>query len=116
VPVYTFRSDDGESHEVALTMRDYPRDGVITLPDGRKAIRDFKADMFGTRPPGNWPRASWAMAVSPKTIAQAEKHDREKGVPTHYDRQGRPVYTSPEHQNAHYALFGCHDKDGVRSR
>jgi hypothetical protein len=46
---------------------------------------------------------------SEKAMAHAKKH----GVPTYFDKQGRPHFTSLRHQTNFLRKIGMHNKDGV---
>lgn len=52
-------------------------------------------------------------AVHPKDIKAAEAHAAKHGVPTYFDGQGRPNFTSMRHQASYLKLIGMHNKDGV---
>ena len=52
-------------------------------------------------------------AVHPKDIKAAEAHAAKHGVPTQFDSQGRPHYTSMRHQAKYLRLIGMHNRDGV---
>tara|TARA_Y100001938_G_C7744654_1_gene260982 strand:+ start:119 stop:421 length:303 start_codon:yes stop_codon:yes gene_type:complete len=52
-------------------------------------------------------------AVHPKDIKAAEAHAAKHGVPTYFDNQGRPNFTSMRHQSSYLKLIGMHNKDGV---
>ncbi len=52
-------------------------------------------------------------AVHPKDIKAAEAHAAKHGVPTYFDKQGRPQYKSARHQASYLRLIGMHNRDGV---
>ena len=52
-------------------------------------------------------------AVHPKDIKAAEEHAAKHGVPTYFDKHGRPNFTSMRHQSSYLKLIGMHNKDGV---
>jgi len=52
-------------------------------------------------------------AVHPKDIGAAEAHAAKHGVPTYFDKQGRPNFTSMRHQSSYLKLIGMHNRDGV---
>jgi len=52
-------------------------------------------------------------AVHPKDIKAAEEHAKKNGVPTYFDKHGRPHFTSMRHQANYLGLIGMHNKDGV---
>jgi len=117
MPVYCYRRlDNGELLTVLMTVaereeRENP-DGTMTI-DGVKCARDWMAECGGMRPSrSGWPLASEAMAVHPDQIPEAREHDRRHGVPTDYDRLGRPIFTSREHRKRYARSYGWRDYDG----
>lgn len=52
-------------------------------------------------------------AVHPKDVSAAEEHAKKNGIPTYFDKHGRPQYTSARHQAQYLRLIGMHNKDGV---
>jgi hypothetical protein len=51
-------------------------------------------------------------AVDPSESAMMIEECARRGVPTHHDEQGRPVFTSKEHRRKYLKLRGFHDKSG----
>ena len=51
--------------------------------------------------------------VHPKDRKAAEEHAKRNGIPTHFDRQGRPHFTSLRHQTDYLRKIGLHNKDGI---
>ena len=51
--------------------------------------------------------------VHPKDRKAAEAHAKRHGVPTHFDREGRPHFTSLRHQTDYLRKIGLHNKDGI---
>ena len=52
-------------------------------------------------------------AVHPKDRERAEELATEHGVPTHFDGEGRPVFTSLRHQTKYLRTIGMHNHDGI---
>lgn len=118
MPKYVFRRADGE--EIVLTMsideleaRQFEgKDGkqFIELDDGTAAKRVYTP--FGGHASSVWPKRSCAAGVGVQQVAEAEKFDRESGVPTKYDpKTGDAIYTSMEHQRQHLKLHNLVDRD-----
>lgn len=87
--------------------------------DGREVSREEFDAVFpdqglagGDSLVGWKPLASEALAVHPRQIAEAEESARRKGVPTEFDSQGRPVFTSRSHRRQYLRAYNFHDKDG----
>ena len=57
--------------------------------------------------------ASDGAAVHPKDRVAAEEHAKKRGVPTHFDGEGRPVFTSLRHQTNYLRTIWMHNKDGI---
>lgn len=49
-------------------------------------------------------------AVHPMDAAQAEVNASKMGVPTHFDSEGRPEFTSFNHQRRYLRTQGMHNK------
>lgn len=58
------------------------------------------------------PLHSEALAVHSKLVKQQAEKARARGVPTEFDRAGRPVFTSRRHRRDYLRAFGCHDRSG----
>lgn len=60
----------------------------------------------------NRPMHSDALAVHPKQRAEAISDAEKKGVPTDFDKEGRPIFPSRQHRNAYMRAYGYFDRDG----
>jgi hypothetical protein len=56
------------------------------------------------------PLHSEALAVHPSQIQEAEADARQKGVPTSFDQEGRPIMTSSRHFRAYARAYGFRHK------
>ena len=56
------------------------------------------------------PLHSEALAVHPRQIPEAIEDARTKGIPTEFDRVGRPVFTSSRHFRAYARKYGFRHK------
>ncbi len=119
---YRFRRlDTGEGVEVVMTFAELIDRldilGRITLDDGTELQRVYdhterpRGAASGTDPWKN--HYSEAAAVDPRDARAAEEHARRHGVPTSFDSEGRPHFTSGRHQARYLRLIGFHNKDGV---
>jgi hypothetical protein len=59
-----------------------------------------------------WPIKSEGAAVHPKQRNEAIAHAKKIGIPTYFDRVGRPVFTSQAHQTKYLKAIGMFNKDG----
>lgn len=57
------------------------------------------------------PLHSEALAVNPKQIPEAIEDARKKGVPTDFDKLGRPIFTSRAHAKAYQKAYGYFNRD-----
>ena len=67
----------------------------------------------GGHAPSGWPMVSRAAAVHPNEIPAAMEHDQKAGVPTSYDRRGRPIFTDRGHRKRYLRSWGMHDQEGT---
>jgi putative FmdB family regulatory protein len=83
---------------------------------GEKTERDFIGEQSGVvHVPGNWPMKSDAMAVHPDQIGEAQESSVRKGVPTQFDRDGRPILTSAAHRKKFCEAYGYWAKNAGHS-
>jgi hypothetical protein len=86
----------------------------IKLKDGTVAERCMAAEFSGQggTEASCWPMTSQALAVHPSQKAEYEKFAGEHGVPTTFDKRGRPVFNSRGHRKQYAELVGASDFDG----
>jgi len=77
-----------------------------------EAFPDKPIGEFGGMMPACWPMTSDSMGVAPDQVQEAIADSIRVGVPTHFDSQGRPVLTSPEHRKRYSEAYGFFDKNG----
>ncbi len=58
------------------------------------------------------PLHSEALAVHPDLIGDATADAAKKGVPTEFDVEGRPVFTSRSHRAEYMRRYGFYDRSG----
>lgn len=113
MPTYCYRTDDGEIHDIRMGWNEEHPD-EITLDDGRVAKRSLSAEgrggVVGMRS-STWPMVSEGMAVHESQIEEAKEHARKHGVPTDFDRLGRPILTGPMHRKRYAESRGFHDNN-----
>lgn len=68
---------------------------------------------MGAQQPGCWPMTSEAMAVHPEQIGEAHAASVAQGVPTQFDRAGRPILTDPGHHRRYMKANGFFDRGGL---
>lgn len=60
----------------------------------------------------NKPKASNALKVHPSQVQEAIENARQKGVPTDFTKDGRPLFTSRSHQKRYCKAYGYFNRDG----
>ena len=111
MPIYCYKTEDGEVVERVFAMKDVEE--TIVLEDGRTATRDFKAEhnYGGVGTGGNYPRNSSALGVHPRQVKDFEKHSREYGVPTHFTKGGEAILTDKAHERKYSRLRRCYQNN-----
>lgn len=81
--------------------------------DGICYKRDIVAEHKGSKVGScmSWPLKSNSVAVHPDQISEFSDYSRKNGVPTDYDGEGRPIFTSAKHRKKYCRLYGYYDKD-----
>jgi len=59
-----------------------------------------------------WPMHSYAAAVHPSQVPEAEAHARSIGIPTSFDKEGEAVFTDPKHRKRYCEAVGLYDRNG----
>lgn len=54
---------------------------------------------------------SEALAVHPNQRKEATENARKQGVPTEFDKQGRPIFMDRAHRRAYCRAYGFYDRD-----
>ena len=70
------------------------------------------AEPLAGQQPGAWPMASEALAVHPSQAAEATAAARAAGVPTEFDKTGRPIFTDRAHRREFLKYQKAFDKAG----
>ncbi len=56
---------------------------------------------------------SSSVAVHPDQVEEAVESAKRKGVPTEFQRDGRPVFTSRAHQRRYLKAYAMHNNDDI---
>lgn len=119
MPTYCYRAGDIIYH-VPMSYKEMKRlqkkDGTIVLTVKDKKVigrRDYPAEHIPRKSTGDgaWPIHSEAAAVNPEDIPRAMADARRHGVPTTFDREGRPILRSRAHRKAYLQYRGFFDRD-----
>lgn len=65
-----------------------------------------------TPDPSGWPMVSDALAVDPRDAGEAQADAAKRGVPTEFNREGQPIFTSSGHKAAYCRAMGAVDRNG----
>ena len=114
MPLYEFKTADGEPVELWMTISQLAErtdeQGRFMCGDGTTLQRVFTSG--GAQTEWAKPIHSTAMAVHPKDRLAAMRKSVERGVPTAFDREGRPVLMSRGHRRRFMRTFHYQDLDG----
>ena len=85
---------------------------LVELCDADASVmnRDFKADFGKQRVADVWPMASYAAGVHPDEVPEMKKYDKEHGVPTEYNNDGDPIFTSRTHRKQYCEAHHLFDR------
>jgi hypothetical protein len=117
---YCFRVvDTDEPVELVLPMGEHQKlarlDGTYELPDGRRAWRDFEAEMVGKRSGGSgWPMWSDAMGCDPSQIPEMSASLKKMTgmTPEFHPETGELKCNSRGQRRAYMRAMGLHDRNG----
>jgi hypothetical protein len=74
------------------------------------AVRDIETELKGAKSfPGNWPLLSEAFGCAIGQETEAYEASLKTGTPVEY-RDGKAVFTSPNHRRKALKAFGMHDR------
>ena len=108
MPIYCYTNDKGVTQERFFTMGAAPESIVV---DGTKYSRNYSLEHRGQARGGEgWPIHSESMRVLPNQIEKTAELAHSKGVPTDFDRGGRPIWTNENHKQKYIKAFGYFDK------
>jgi hypothetical protein len=110
MPVYTFKCPKcSESEMVVRSMKD--EGDIVCKADGTVMQRDFKADFSKQSRCDTYPYASYAVGVDISEVPGQMKLDKAAGVPTNYNKDGDPIFTSRGHRKQYLKHVGFHDRN-----
>lgn len=113
MPLYCFECECGATADKFRAV-DHRNDPVVCHVCGRMMSRDICSGLVSVET--DWSPGmeihSQAMAVHPDQINEAMAHDRKLGAPVHYDRAGRPVFTSKAQRRRFIRAHGVTDQAG----
>lgn len=118
MPIYSYTSDDGRTVELMMTLSEKEEredDNKCIEIDGVVFKRDIASDLRNggvSSGEGGWPMYSEAAACHPSQIKEYSDHARSAGVPTEFDRMGRPKFENASHRRRYLKIRGLRDLNG----
>lgn len=115
MPIYSYTSEDGRTVELMMTLPEKEEredENKCIEIDGVLFKRDIGADLrksSNTSGEGGWPLYSEAAACHPSQIKEYAETARSRGVPTEYDKIGRPKFENAQHRRKYLKAFGLRD-------
>ena len=109
MPNYCFTTEDGLTVERVFQMGRAPSE--VTLPNGRVATRDFRAEHPQRRAGGGWPFECFASGVNAAQAPELRKFFAETRFDCDVTADGDPVYRNPKHRKEALKLRGMFDRD-----
>jgi hypothetical protein len=110
MPIYCYRNDAGEVIELTYPMGEAPHRIVHEELVYERSYQDELA--APGRNCGLWPMYSDAAGCNPDQVPEMEAHSREIGIPTHFDSEGRAIFTSRKHRKKYCEAIGLFDRSG----
>ena len=110
MPIYCFKTDDGEVVERSFHVDRVPK--RVRLPDGRRAKRSLVDELRTTAVSSTkgWPLTCIASGVHASQAGELRDHLAAKGVPTEVTSDGDPIYRNASHRRKALAVRGMHDR------
>lgn len=113
MPIYIYKCPScGATKEVRKPMSQFDSAELCDV-DSFVMNRDIQAEHGHVQDtPGNWPMKSDAAGVAASQAQEAMEHADSIGIPTHFDSEGTPSFTSREHRKKYCEAIGLYDKSG----
>jgi len=125
MPTYCFRTDDGESLELVMSVEELEARRLVNtamstheegdpyrLPGDVIGYRDYQAEWSGFKhTPGNWPQYSDAAGVAPHQVEEATRKSQEMGIPTNFTEDGRAIFEGAGHRKRYCESVGLFDRN-----
>ncbi|QDP55769.1 MAG: hypothetical protein Unbinned2706contig1001_30 [Prokaryotic dsDNA virus sp.] len=115
MPTYCYEKPDGSIVELVMTISEMEKFDKEPVVDGETYKRRIDVEMSGFNMANDVWRAglvSESAACHPSNIPEYRAMAEKKGVPTNYDKWGRPSFTSRGHRAKYLKAFGLNDRNG----
>jgi len=111
MPLYCYKCPEcGATKEVSKPMSQSHTQETCD-EDGSVMGRDFGAERHGVKNQDGWPMASYAAGVDPSEVPEIKEFDKKHGVPTNYNEDGDPIFTSQKHRKNYCHAHGLYDRN-----
>lgn len=114
IPVYEFKTDDGEIVELFLSFAEHDRrvkNDTIKLDDGRKAKTYWGSMALTSTVPANYPMVSSAAGVHPGQIKEHMEHLRSMGCgQVNHTKDGDVIFESKGQRKKVCEALGLYDR------
>lgn len=116
MPIYEFKTDDGEVVEVFMSFAEHDRrvkNDTIKLDDGRKAKTFWNSKSLISTVPGNYPMVSANAGVHPGQIKEHMEHLRSMGCgQVNHTKDGDVILESRGQRKKVLEALGLYDRSG----
>ncbi len=116
MPVYEFKTDDGELVDLSMSFKDHDRrvkNGQIKLSDGRTAKTYWGGMSSISTVPSNYPMVSSAAGVHPGQIKEHMDHLRSQGCgQVNHTKDGDIIFESKGQRKKVLETLGMFDRQG----
>ncbi len=116
MPIYEFKTEDGEVVELVMPFAEYDRrvkDGEIKLDDGRKANSYFNSRAGISTVPANYPMTSSAAGVHPGQVKEHMDHLRKMGCgQVDHTKDGDVIFRDKAQRKKVCEALGLYDRNG----
>jgi hypothetical protein len=116
MPMYEFKTDDGEIVELSMSFAEFDRrvkDGKLIMNDGRSATSYFNPRAGISTVPANYPMVSSAAGVHPDQVKEHMDHLRSMGCgQVNHTKDGDVIFESKGQRKKVCEALGLFDRNG----
>lgn len=116
MPIYEFKTDDGDVVEVFMSYAEHDKrvkNEVITLDDGRNAKTFWNPHSNISTVPANYPMVSTAAGVHPGQIQEHMEYLRSKGCgQVDHTKDGDMIFQDKAQRKRVLETLGLYDRNG----
>ena len=116
MPMYEFKTDDGEVVELFMPFAEFDRrvkDGKLTMNDGRTVASYFNPHVGISTVPANYPMTCSAAGVHPGQVKEHMEHLKAKGCgQVNHTKDGDIIFESKGQRRKVLETLGMYDRNG----